>query len=128
MTTLGTRQRERGAVLLEVVLALMLFVAAATIVSTGMNSAVTALDRLRSQTHGLNLARSVISEAQLGLRPLQAAGPEAFDAPFEEWTWEMQVESMESGSMSNALKRIEVVIRNEQNNATYRLGQIVPEK
>ena len=70
-----------GSVLLEVVLALALFVGAATVISTGLNASVQAVYRLRQSTHAANLAISVLSELQMHIRPVAAAGPEPFAAP-----------------------------------------------
>src|SRR5262245_47136392 len=52
----------RGAVLLEVVLALALFAAAATIIGAGIHSAIDAVERQKLNAHALDLAVSVISE------------------------------------------------------------------
>ena len=61
----------RGAVLLEVVLALGLFVAGATIALGGLSTATDTVDRLRRELTAVNLASSLIAEVQLGVRPLQ---------------------------------------------------------
>ncbi len=119
----GTRS---GAVLLEVVLALVLFVVAASIITLGMNSAVDSLERLRLNTHALNLATSVLAELQMGALPIEAAGPVEFDPPFSDWTWEIQSEDVpgEIGD-TNLLTRVEVVIRHTQQPIVRRLTQVM---
>jgi hypothetical protein len=116
-----------GAVLLEVVLALLLFVAAVAVVSSALNSSMTSVERQRLGLHAANLAASVHAELDLGLRSTETLGPEAFAAPYEEWTWQLQpaaAENQGSGaSDASGLARIEVVIRNTNSPAVYRLTQ-----
>src|SRR5258705_12328538 len=76
---------KRGAVLLEVVLALTLFAAAAAIIGAAIHSAINGVERQKLQTHATDLAISVLSEIQMGLRTVEAVGPESFDTPFERW-------------------------------------------
>jgi len=76
-------------VLLEVVLALLLFVGAAAVITGGMNASLTSVERMRLATHAANLAVSLISELQLGIRGIEMTGPEPFEAPYEDWTWEL---------------------------------------
>lgn len=114
----------RGAVLLEVVLALLLFVAAVAVVSGALNSSMASLDRQRFGLHAANLAASVHAELDLGLRSTESLGPEPFGEPFQDWTWELvpSVSDEESGAPSG-LTAIEVVIRNTNSPAVYRLAQ-----
>src|SRR5512141_793697 len=80
--------RTDGAVLLEVVLALVLFVGAAAVLTSGLSSSLDSLERLRLNTHAADLAVSVVSELQMGIKSLALSGPQPFPAPFEGWTWE----------------------------------------
>jgi hypothetical protein len=114
--------------LLEVVLALALFVAAAAVISGGLHAAVESVDRLRFQAHALDRAVSVLSELQMGVRPLQTTGPEPFEPPFEEWTCEIQTAPLESGLTSDRpLKQVEVVIRHETGAVVQRLALWLPD-
>ncbi len=120
--------RQRGAVLLEVVLALALFVAAAAVIGSGLNAALNSVERLRLNAHAADLAVTVMSELQLGMRAVDTAGTEQpFEAPFEDWTWEVQLTPMddEVGQASN-LTRAEVVIRHKAPPLVHRLGQVFP--
>lgn len=118
----------RGAVLLEVLLALGLFVFAAAVVSSGLSTAVDRTLRLRAQTHALDLAVSVFSELEMGLRPLAAAGPEPFEAPFERWTWEIATVPYTLGTENRAgLQQVTVVVRSESPPTVHRLtGLLLP--
>lgn len=114
-----------GAVLLEVVLALTLFVVAATIIANGMQSSVAAVERLRLDTHAANLAVTVMSELQMKIRPLEPAGPESFNAPFEDWTWKVEVGSVDSeGMVGDSLRGVEVIVRHNDPPAVRRLSQL----
>ncbi len=90
------RQDCRAAILLEVILALVLFVTAAAVIIGGLNVSINAVDRLRLNTHAADLALSVASELQLGIRSPEFTGPEPFDIPFDEWSWELQVTPLET--------------------------------
>jgi hypothetical protein len=118
-------RNEAGAVLLEVVLSLLLFVAAVAVVSSALNASMNSVERQRLAMHAANLAATVHAEIDLGIRTTESPGPEAFEAPFENWTCEIaqgnlaETESAES----NALTRIEVVIRNTNSPNVFRLAQ-----
>jgi len=117
--------REQGAVLLEVVLALVLFVAAAAIVTSGMNASMDSVERQRLNVHALDLAVTMLSEIQMGLRSAEAAGPEDFEAPFENWTWELQSTPVETEIGEASAARVEVVIRHRDAPVVYRLAQVI---
>ena len=121
-----SRRSARAAVLLEVLLALVLFVAAAAVVTTAFNSSLASLERQKLGSQALNLAASVIAEIQLGIRPAASDSPRPFEPPFQDWTWETALTPTETvdGSVTG-LTRIEVVIRNQKLSAVQRLAQVV---
>jgi len=132
---------QRGAVLLEVILALVLFVAAATVIAAGINASLDSVERLRLNTHAANLAVSVLSELQMGSKTLAATGPQQFQAPFEAWTWEVLASPLDAKSAGfnsaatsrptdrgMALTRVEVIIRHDDPVLVYRLNQVLPLK
>lgn len=111
--------------MLEVVLALLLFVAAVAVVSSALNSSIASVDRQRFSLHAANLAATVHAELDLGLRSADSMGPEPFTAPFEEWSWQLMTAAQESASGSpSGLTSIEVVIRNTNSAAVFRLAQM----
>ena len=115
-----------GAVLLEVLLALALFVFAATIITSSLNSGVTRVARLRSQLHALDLAESVLSEVKLGIIPATSSGAEPFKAPFDQWTWEVQERPYSFGSENvSELHRVTVIVKNNDKTAAQRLTEII---
>jgi type II secretory pathway pseudopilin PulG len=118
--------RQTGAVLLEVILALALFVTAATIITSGLNASLAGVERLRSNTHAANLAVSVLSELQLGIKSLNADGPQPFEPPWADWTWEVITLTELGSDQSHRFKSVEVVIRRLEPAFTHRLFQIIP--
>ncbi len=124
--TPGQPRGEQGAVLLEVVLALVLFVAAAAVLSSGLSSSLDSVERLRLNTHAADLAVTVLSELQMGVKTLAAAGAQPFEAPLENWTWEIVASPVQSDTdEANPFKKIEVIIRHDDPALVYRLGQVL---
>ena len=112
----------QGAVLLEVILALVLLVAAAAVIGAGLGSSMDAVERQRLNMHAANLAASVLAETQLGLRTT-GNGPQAFEAPFDHWSWELHSASVESEvGQSSDLNLIEAVIRHDDPPVVHRLA------
>ena len=120
------RLHELGSVLLEVVLAIVLFAAAAAIIGAGLKTAIDGAERLRLNTHAANLAVTVLSELQMGARSLADTGPEAFGPPFEGWTWELAaVPWGDEESRAVSLTSVEVIVRYEPTEFTHRLAQVI---
>lgn len=117
----GARSCE-GAVLLEVTLSLLLFVAAVAVVSSAFNASMESIQRQRLAMHAANLASTVHAELDLGLRSTDVLGPEPFSEPFGEWTWQLE-QGIVEGERDSGLTRIEVIIRNTNAPTTLRLAQ-----
>ena len=114
--------------LLEVVLALALFLAAATVISAGINSSIQAVQRLRSSTHATNLAISLMSEMRMQARPIAPAGPESFPPPFQKWKYQIVVTQGEESVLdAGAMQTVEVIISHSEENAVQRLSQLFRE-
>lgn len=112
--------------LMEVLLALLLFVGAAAVITGGLSASLTSVERLRLSTHAANLAITVLSELQLGLRTTDLAGPEPFEPPFEHWTWELVTTPASLDAEDDSpLTTIEVIIRHDEPPLTHRLCQLV---
>jgi type II secretory pathway pseudopilin PulG len=112
-------------VLLEVVLALALFIGAATVISAGISASVDAVHRVRLQTHAANLAISVMSELQIGARPLVAVGPENFEAPFKDWLYRVNLTAgEESSTETGSTRAVEVIVWHTQENIVHRITQL----
>jgi type II secretory pathway pseudopilin PulG len=120
------RHRERGALLLEVVLALVLFVVAAAIISGGISASMNSVERQRLNAHASNLAASILAELQMGARTLEEMGPMEFEAPFTGWSWEIVPAATAPGDdLSGAPQLIEVIVRHEDPPLVHRLSQSI---
>lgn len=114
--------RESGALLLEVVLALVIFVGAATVLGIAFNASMEGVDRQKRALHASDLAITVLSGVQLGTRPAASGGPAAFNAPFQDFTWQLVVSSV-SNDETNGVRRVEVTIKHKTSPLSYRLAQ-----
>ena len=126
------RREECGVVLLEVILALVLFAAAAAVIGAGLRASIDRVEYLKLNAHAADLAVSVLSELQMGSKVISREGPEAFDAPFEGWTWQAQAEvtTDEKVRDTGRTKKVEVIIRHDDPPVVHRLCQVIrlPEK
>jgi hypothetical protein len=120
------RQARCGAVLLEVILALVLFAAAAAIIGAGIHSAIHGVERQKLNAHAVNLAVSVLSEIQMGLRTVESVGPESFESPFDHWTWQLVLAPTETDAgEASDLTRVEVIVRHDEPVLVHRLTQVL---
>ena len=116
----------RGAVLLEVVLALVLFAAAAAIIGAGLHSAINGVERQKLNAHAVDLAISVLSEIQMGLRKPESGEPEPFESPFDHWSRQILLTPTETETgEAGELTRVEVIIRHDDPAFVQRLTQVV---
>ena len=113
---------ESAALLLEVVLALVIFVAAAAVLGVAFNASIEGVDRQKRQLHASNLAITVLSGVQLGTRPATSGGPAAFNVPFQDFTWQLVVNPV-SNDETGAVRRVEVTIRHKNSPLSYRVAQ-----
>ena len=118
-----------GAVLMEVVFSVLLFAAAGAVIAGAMSASMSTLDRVRAGAYAENLAISILSQVQMGVVPATAAGPEVFEPPFDNWTWELAVEPVAQPAFEEAkpLLRVEVVVRQLDGVTVRRLVHWLPE-
>ncbi len=105
--------------LLEVLIALSIFVFAAAVVGTGLRTTLDAAMDIREAGKAANLAQSVLAELSAGGLELTDAEATAFAAGEEEdqppqqeegWTYEIAVEDIPG---TPGLKRVTVIVRND---------------
>jgi len=119
----------RGAVLLEVVLALTVFVGMAMAVLGGLAMAVRSARHLGLETTAANLAISLLSEMELGLVPVEDAGPETYeDEALADWTWQVTLQPVTSELSDLEMTSVEVAIRHTQAGYTYRMYRLLTVK
>ena len=112
--------RLQGSVLLEVVLALVLFVAAAAIVGSALQAAIDSEERLRLGVHADNLAATVVAELEAGLRSPAVLGPASFEPPFTNWTWQIIPPVGDAPGSPH-----EIVVRHPDPELVRRLAQVI---
>jgi hypothetical protein len=104
-------------VLLEVVLAMAIFFAAALVILAGLSASVRGLQRVQLEAQAQDLAVSLLSEVEMGLVPLTSDGPTDYDEPeLAGWSWEVAVEPYEEPQIGLELpefRRVEVIVRHE---------------
>jgi hypothetical protein len=121
-----SRRFNTGAVLFEIVLALVLFTFSVTIISSSFSASLRSMDRMRHELDGANLATSTLAEIELGLKPLVTTPPTVFEPPFEKWTWQIEVtEPSEDLDMGGGLSLVEVIIQSEELGRETRLARMI---
>lgn len=115
-----------GIVLMEVVFAMALFFTTASVVMLGTSRAIRAAGNLRRAGLAADLAVTLLSEIQMGLLPPVDAGPESYEEPLEEWTWEVAAEPLAELPEETDIVRVEITITHSVSGYTYRLAQLMP--
>ena len=107
-----------GVILMEVILALALFMAAGAVVFGALSASANAVNDLRLQAQAADLAVTKLSEIQMGLLEAIDDGPNAFtEEGLEEWTWQIVTASMEDEPFAAAeLKQVEIIIAHKPSN------------
>jgi len=116
------RDGSRGVVLLEVVLALVIFVGASAVLLTGLTSVNAASRRMAERATGADLAVTTLSYVRLGLIERAAAGPEYFEEGLgpADWTWQVTV-TPAGDETTSGLDRVDVHIRTPTNRVAHQL-------
>ena len=126
-------RNQRGAILMEVVLALTIFVVAATILHGALSASMLGVGRLRQENVATDLAVTRMSELMLAPDVIEAEGPYEFtddegDTPewLAGWTWEVQLEAVStSDPEAPEMNEIVVIIRHESG-VTRTLTRLLP--
>ncbi len=134
MSSNASTTRRRGAVLMEVIVAVALFAAAGGVILGSLNGAIRATRRMRIEGQAVDLAVTVLSELRAGLREVTDEGPDAFqddegaeDEALADWSWEIVTEQVEQSYDGPAMLRVEVVIRHAPSGYTHRLTHLMPD-
>ena len=116
--------RSSGVALLEVVLAITIFALTALFVLAGLSSSMDAVGRARIEADAEDAAATVLSRLRMGAFPLQSAPPTPIhEEYFPGWTYELVVTGLEETQDWPTLKRVEVILRNEELSFTHRIHQ-----
>ncbi len=116
------QRRPRAMVLLEVVLAMMLFFGGALVILAGLSSSLSGIQRVQTEAQASDLAVTLLSEVQMGMVQLVSDGPSGYEDPaLADWTWQIAVEPYEEQQLGLELpefQRVEVTIRHRMGYAT----------
>jgi len=97
-------------VLLEVVLALLLFVLAAGVLLGSLSAAIASVQRIKRQATGQDLAVSVMSRIECGDLEPADAGPLEFEDGPPGWTWQVRAEDVTVNPEAATLIRLSVTV------------------
>ncbi len=121
------RAGRRAAVLLEVLLAMMLFVLSAGVILGAVQASINSVRRIRLQARAANLAVTLLSEIQMGLAERKDEGPTAYEEPLQDWTWQVITEDLTEPADAPPLLRVSVIVENPGEGFSYRLVQLFPD-
>jgi len=110
-------------------MALGLFFAVAVVLLGGLSACVKSVQRVRMTAQASDMAVSMLSQVQMGIVPVSDDGPNAYDEPLQDWSWQIAVTPLAMTSTATPvldLSRVEVTIRNTPQGYTQRLYDIVP--
>ena len=111
-----------GAVLLEVVISLALFVSGAAVVGLGLENSIRTAGRVRDAAEAADLVVTLASEIQMGLVEPTDQGPFDYEEPLEGWTWQVVTEPLEN---IPEMLRVEVIVTAKHTGAEYRMAELV---
>jgi hypothetical protein len=112
---------------MEILFALALFVAAGTVILGGLSASITSAGRARMEGRAADLAVTLLSELQMGLRDVVDEGPVGYeDETLEDWTWRVITEPVDRIHQGGELVRVEIVIRYAPENYVHRLRHLLP--
>lgn len=116
----------RGAILLEVVIALGLFAMAAVFVLDGLNASVRGVRLAQLEATATDLSVTIDSYLRMGGLPLVTSGPEAFTEPIDDqWSWQVVVNDAPDQQLLPQLKQVEIIIRREVDGFTHRTNRLI---
>jgi len=118
----------RGAVLLEVVLAMAIFVSVMSVVYLSFHSCRNGLRTVRLNNTAADLAYTVMSEIHLGLIDKASNGPNDYgeERPeLEGWQWEVAVETITETGEAEPMQQVTVIITNVDENITSELVELM---
>jgi hypothetical protein len=120
--------RFRALVLLEVVLALGLFVMTAGIVSAGLAAALGAEERIRREANLADRLVTLFASLEIGALPLLDGGPNPFPDVEDDdtWQWELSVEPWEIGlERDPGLVRVVATVRHLPSGTAHEMARIL---
>lgn len=99
--------------------------AMAGVLFLGVDSSVRTARRMRLDAQAADLGVTLLSEIQMGLVDPADAGPEAYEEPLEDWTWEIVTSPLEEMPPDEEVEQVEIIISHASGRCTYRLVQLM---
>ncbi len=123
--------RARGAVLLEIILAMTLFAGMVGVVLGAFDASLGAVRRCRLEAKAGDLAATVAAYVESGELPPSDAGPRSFaEPPFEmilgeEWTWQIVTEDVPATLPGMNVRLVRILVVNEPEGVWHTLAMLV---
>lgn len=121
----NARHHRRGGVLLEALLSLVLLMMAAGFVVSAMTAAVPAVEKMQRELEATNLAVSLMSEMEIGIRPLMSANNDLVLSQEVEWNWQIEVRPWLEAGFSERIHVVRVSVRHRESGMTYQFEQLL---
>jgi type II secretory pathway pseudopilin PulG len=120
-------RHDQAVALLEVILALSLFVAAAAVILSSLSASLNATRELELSAQADDIAATLLSELGLGQKAISDAGPTQLEPPLAEWSWQIVTSPAPSGAVALPLVQVELVVRHTPSGYVRRLTQFMVE-
>lgn len=118
---------DQAVALLEVILALSLFVAAAAVILSSLSASLSATRELELSAQADDIAATLLSELGLGQKAISDAGPTQLEPPLSEWSWQIVTSPAPSGAVALPLVQVEIIVRHTPSGYVRRLTQFMVE-
>ena len=116
----------RGLALLEVLLALGVFIVAAVFVLDSLSGALRGVRTAQLEADAADIAVTITSQMQIGQLERVNAGPVAVEMPgYEQWTWQAAFEGLEDRLDLPQLKKLTLTVRSEADGFEHSVTQFV---
>ena len=120
----GGGVRRRGAVLLEAVLALALLLVMVGLATGAIYRTTSALQQMKDRATAEDLAVSVLSELEAGLRPRMERTAEPFDAPWHRWTLALEFTAVDGDpQFTGGLEEVSIRVEHLDSQIVFELRQ-----
>ena len=123
-STLKKSKNKTGIVLLEVIIALTLFVVAAAVIGSATNSSMQATVDMQRSAHAVNIVRSILAEMEIGQVEITDKSETACEDDEDKgWTYTITTEDVADDAPG--LKKVTVAVTDSDSFRphTYRLTQ-----
>lgn len=115
----------RAAALLEIIFAISLLAAAAGTILSAFDASIDSLGRLRLAGQASDLAVTLVSQVQMGDLPAADDGPNQYDEPLEDWSWEIVTEDLPEPIEGVVIRKVRIIVTNTVEDYAHELAYLV---